>query len=130
MNNRLKNYISVAVFAFLGGALRSYLTVLFAQIGTIIVNLTGCFLLAFFTYFFVQFREKNDWLATGLSTGFVGSFTTFSSFNLDILKQIQLGKSINALVYFIISILLGFLFAVIGRWFGNKAGMKLGSGYK
>lgn len=125
MNKKVENYISVGVFAFFGGALRCYLTNLWAQSGTFIANVVGCLLLAFLTYFFLEYREGRDWLATGLSTGFVGAFTTFSSFHLDTLKQLQQSNSWPALTYFLGSIVFGLAFAALGMYVGSKLGKEL-----
>lgn len=125
MNRRLKNYLSVGIFAFFGGALRAYLNLIWSQAGTLTANIIGSFLLAFFTYFFIEYREGRDWLVTGLSTGFVGSFTTFSSFNLDTLKQLESGMNSQATIYFFSSIFIGFLFAYLGMLVGKRAGRKL-----
>ena len=125
MSNKLRNYISVGVFAFFGGALRCYLNLIWSTTGTLVVNVLGCFLLAALTYFFIEFREGKDWLATGLSTGFVGAFTTFSSFHLDTLKQLQENSSTQAMIYFFASIMLGFLFAYLGMIVGKRLGKRL-----
>lgn len=125
MNKKLKNYISVGLFAFFGGALRAYLNVIWSQAGTFVANIIGCFLLAFLTYFFIEFREGRDWLVTGLSTGFVGTFTTFSSFHLDTFKQLENGMNNQALIYFFSSIFIGFLFAYLGMITGKILGRKL-----
>lgn len=122
MLDKLKNYVSVGIFAFFGGALRCYLNLIWSTTGTLVVNVLGCFLLAVLTYFFIEFREVKDWLAVGLSTGFVGAFTTFSSFHLDTLKQLQENSSTQAMVYFFASIILGFLFAYLGMIVGKKWG--------
>lgn len=120
--DKLKNYLSVGFFAFFGGALRCWLNNEWAQSGTFIANVSGCFLLAFLTYFFLEFREGHDWLATGLSTGFVGAYTTFSSFKLDTLKQLLEASYTPALVYFLASIVFGLLFACIGMLAGKRVG--------
>lgn len=125
MSDKLKNYISVGFFAFFGGGLRCYLNLIWSTSGTLVANILGCFLLAGLTYFFIEFREGKDWLATGLSTGFVGAFTTFSSFHLDTLKQLQGNDSMQALIYFFASIMLGFLFAYLGMVVGKKLGKRL-----
>lgn len=125
MDKRVKNYLSVGVFAFFGGAVRAYLNLIWSQSGAFTANIIGCFLLAFFTYFFVEYREGRDWLVTGLSTGFVGAFTTFSSFHLDTLKQLENGMNSQATIYFFSSIFIGFLFAYLGMLVGKITGRKL-----
>ena len=125
MNKKIENYLSVGVFAFFGGALRAYLNLVWSQSGTFIANILGCFLLAFLTYFFIEFREGRDGLVTGLSTGFVGAFTTFSSFHLDTLKQLENGMHSQAILYFFSSIFIGFLCAYLGMIIGKVLGRKL-----
>ncbi len=125
MNQKLENYLSVGFFAFFGGVLRYLLTNLWSQTGTFVANVVGCFLLAALTYFFLQYREGRDWLATGLSTGFVGAFTTFSSFHLDTLKQLQEPNYQTALIYFFSSIIFGLLFAALGMYVGSELGKRL-----
>ena len=115
MSEQLRKYVSVAFFAFWGGAARYWLNANFSFYGTIMGNIAGCFLLAFLTYFFLTMGITNPWLNVGLGTGFVGAFTTFSSFKLDTLKLLLAGSSLTALWYFVLSILLGFLFAVLGK---------------
>lgn len=121
----VKNYLSVAFFAFWGGLARYSLTEAFSFYGTVIANLLGCFLLAFLTYFFLRKASTRAWLNAGLGTGFVGAFTTFSSFNLDAFKLLLGGQSLGALLYFIGTIAAGFLFAWAGKQAANLAADKL-----
>lgn len=114
MQDKWKTWLSVACFAFLGGALRAWLNNSWSQWGTLTANLAGCFLLAFLIYVFISLSASSQWLSTGLSTGFVGAFTTFSSFNLDTLKMLQAGKGQTALIYWLASVFLGFLAAYAG----------------
>lgn len=126
MQTKIKNYISVACFAFFGGLLRCLLSNAYQNIGTMLGNIIGCFLLALITYFVISFNSVSQWLITGLGTGFVGAFTTFSSFNLDTMKLIQGGHSEMAILYFMTSIIVGLFFALIGKLLGKYAGRKLG----
>ncbi|MCP0887979.1 CrcB family protein [Ligilactobacillus sp. WILCCON 0076] len=125
MRERWINALSVLFFGFLGGMLRYLFTITFDFNGTIMVNLIGCFLLAFLTYFFISFKSFAQWLTIGLGTGFVGSFTTFSSFNLDMFKLVLLNESGYLLFYLLISILGGLLLAAIGSIVGFHLGNKL-----
>ena len=114
MSEKAKTWLSVAIFAFLGGAVRAWLNSVWSQWGTLTANLMGCFLLAFLVYLFLNLSESIQWLGTGLSTGFVGAFTTFSSFNLDVVKMLQTGSVRTAVLYWLVSIVLGFAAALLG----------------
>lgn len=122
MSIKFKNYLSIAIFAFLGGITRAGLNTSLSFLGTFLGNIAGCFLLAFLTYFFLEFEDFYEWLNVGLGTGFIGAFTTFSTFNLDTLKLFQVNHSVTALIYFFCSIIFGFLFAYLGMNLGKKMG--------
>jgi fluoride exporter len=126
----VKNHLSVAFFAFWGGLARYGLTEALSFYGTVIANLLGCFLLAFLTYFFLRTSNNSRaWLTIGLGTGFVGAFTTFSSFNLDAFKLLLGGQNFGALLYFTGTIAAGFLFAWAGQAGGQlRRGQTFGKG--
>lgn len=114
MSDKVKNYLSVAFFAFFGGISRYYLGKIWQSNGTIVANLAGCFLLAFLTYYVIECDLLAGWLNVGLGTGFIGAFTTFSSFTVDFMKLINAHHLIHAMVYLSISILGGFLCVTLG----------------
>ena len=120
--NKIRVYLSVAVFGFLGGICRYFLSGAYQAMGTVICNLLGCFLLSFLTYFVIESKRLPEWLNTGLGTGFIGAFTTFSSFELDSLKFINSSQRFMAVTYFLLSIIFGFLCALLGM----KVGVFLG----
>ncbi|MCT7862492.1 MAG: chromosome condensation protein CrcB, partial [Lactobacillus crispatus] len=49
-------------------------------------------------------------------------FTTFSTFNLDVLKNMQANLPIEAVIYYFSSIIFGFVFAMLGMKIGKKVG--------
>ena len=114
MSDKVKNYLSVAFFAFFGGISRYYLGKIWQSSGTIVANLVGCFLLAFLTYYVIERDLLAGWLNVGLGTGFIGAFTTFSSFTVDFMKLVNVHHLIHAMVYLSISILGGFLCVTLG----------------
>ena len=64
--------------------------------GTLIVNLAGCFIIAIL----MQAGMTLGWSATlraALTIGFVGGFTTYSSFNYDTLRLVEEGSPTAAL---------------------------------
>lgn len=117
---KLKNYLSVAFFAFFGGLGRYYLGICWQSTGTIVANLLGCFLLAFLTYYVIELNILAGWLNVGLGTGFIGAFTTFSSFTVDFMKLIHAHLIVHAVIYLTISILGGFLCTFLGYVLANK----------
>jgi CrcB protein len=123
--NQFKCLLSIAFFGAIGGLLRYFIGIELSFWGTILVNLVGCFLLGFLTYFWLNFREVASWLSLGLGTGFVGSFTTFSSFCLDNIKLFLAGQVVLALGYLILSIVGGWLAAKWGIFLGIQAGQQL-----
>lgn len=122
----LRNYLSVAIFAFFGGCSRSLLSQWLPTSGIIVANLLGCFLLALLTYYVIEKGIFADWLSTGLGTGFIGAFTTFSSFAVATVHLSQQNWS-SAICYFLISSVGGLLMAVCGFLITRRLGKEVHS---
>lgn len=99
-----------ALFVALGGAFGSLLrfgaNLWCAQrlaqtwpFATTFVNVLGCFALAFLS----RAVPERIWLGVPLmwtlGTGVLGGFTTYSSFNLELLQMMQRGEPLRALAY-------------------------------
>ncbi|PLS14751.1 fluoride efflux transporter CrcB [Bacillus sp. M6-12] len=85
-------------------------------IGTLIINLAGSFLLGV-----ILSTGLNHFSILLLGTGFMGAFTTFSTFNLEGVQLIMNKKKKEFILYNLISygagILLAFIGMEIGRYF-------------
>lgn len=81
--------------------------------GTLIVNVTGCVLLAFFLTI-IRDRAVPDALRLAVAVGFVGAYTTFSTFAYEIYELAKTGQSLRAGTYLLLSVALGLL----GVYFG------------
>lgn len=84
MNRTGTLYLAVAVAGFLGTALRYGLGLAFPESGgfpttTLIINITGSLALGALTGFWSRVPVRFLWWRTALGTGFLGSYTTFSS---------------------------------------------------
>ena len=117
----IKTIMSVAIGGFLGGITRYELSALLGGDGILYANLIGSFLLAFITYYFIERGLLAAWLNTGIGTGFIGAFTTFSSLATTIVKLGSQGV-IASIGYFLVSSLGGLALALLGFMLARKYG--------
>lgn len=113
-----------ALWVFLGGGLGSVSRYLIGQwsaaafgvtfpYGTLIVNLTGCFALGVV----VQMAIAGSWhgdLRAALAAGFLGGFTTYSSFNQETLALFASGATGAAALNVTITLAGGIAAGVLG----------------
>ncbi|WP_018084698.1 fluoride efflux transporter FluC [Desulfurispora thermophila] len=92
--------------------------------GTLAVNLLGSFLLAFFLTVVLQHFYHYTWLAPAVATGFIGSFTTFSSLSVELVR-LSVNQPAVALLYLLASFGLGLLLAFGGRRLGDRVAARL-----
>jgi len=82
--------------------------------GTLAVNLLGCFLLGGVGEFALQHLSiPPDW-RIGITVGFFGAFTTFSSFAYESSRMLEDGDWIKMVLYVSISVVGGLLLALTG----------------
>ncbi len=60
--------------------------------GTLVVNIIGCFLAGFLFYLMQERFLVNDIVRTAIMIGFLGGFTTFSSFGLQTFTLLREGE--------------------------------------
>lgn len=87
--------------------------------GTFIINLTGCLLMGFFFTLFKGikgFPAETDLL---VRTGFLGAYTTFSTYGYDTLALWRNGKKRATLFYWAGSAILGVVGIVLGRYLAS-----------
>ena len=83
-------------------------------IGTFIINITGALLLGIVSSCDVS---RNMYLL--LADGFLGAFTTFSTFMYEGFNLFKKNERKNAITYILVSLILGVIGYVIGFKFGN-----------
>lgn len=81
--------------------------------GTITVNILGSFIMGIIISVFAHFWQPPESLKIFIVTGFLGAFTTFSTFSLDFSSLCEGGRFDTALIYAVASVLIsiGALFA-------------------
>jgi len=82
--------------------------------GTLTVNLVGCFLLGGAAQFaFQHLTIPPDW-RIGITIGFFGAFTTFSSFSWETVKMLEDGDWGRAVAYVALSVVGGLVAVLAG----------------
>ncbi len=121
----MKNYLLIFVGGGTGSALRYLMsgmvyrmTALGFPYGTVVVNITGCFLIGFLMSALAARFDDSPALKVFLTIGLLGGFTTYSSFSYETIALIQDEKMMAAMSNVFITL--------IGCLAGTWAGLGLG----
>ena len=123
------NIINTILFIGLGGFIGANLRYLIGiyinkysheMTGTLIVNITGSFLIALFYGYISQKYVVNDSLKYFFPIGLLGSYTTFSTFSYTTMILINEGNYMRAGMNIILSFSLCLFFAFIGFWISKN----------
>lgn len=114
-------YIALAVGGSLGAVSRYWISTSTYQwlgqsfpYGTLMVNVLGSLLMGFLSVLLVHRFQVSEEVRIGLLAGFLGSFTTFSTFAMDTLQLGGNDAILKAVGYILISV----LFCILGAWAG------------
>jgi len=88
-------------------------------LGTLGVNLLGCLALGWFLAYAQRKRLRGETVLL-IGTGFLGSFTTFSTFSVETVNLLATGQNLFALIYVLLSIFVGILLAFLGFMLATK----------
>ncbi|MBI4388127.1 MAG: fluoride efflux transporter CrcB [Candidatus Omnitrophica bacterium] len=87
--------------------------------GTLVVNLSGCFLVGFLAALAEEKFVLSSNARVLLMVGFCGAFTTFSTFMLETVNLLKDGETIRAMLNISFSIIFGFLLLKLGLIVGE-----------
>lgn len=88
--------------------------------GTLLINLSGCFLLGLIGQFTLnRMVVSPDW-RVAITVGFFGGYTTFSSFGWETAKMLEDGEWLRASAYVGASVAAGLLLSVAGIRLANR----------
>jgi len=82
--------------------------------GTVIVNITGCFLIGMAMPFFLEAPQPRANWRLLVVTGVLGGYTTFSSFMWEAFQSSSVGDRAIALANILVSVIVGFLAVWLG----------------
>lgn len=113
----MSNVFLIGCGASLGAVLRYLLTTLYKSwrsyrnfpFATLLINLTGSFVLGWL----LKIGLSTNWAAF-LTTGLLGGYTTFSTFNTELVGMIDEKRWRNMIEYLLLSAIGGPAFAMLG----------------
>lgn len=91
--------------------------------GTLVVNSLGCLVLGFFYALFENVIVAVE-LRSFLTIGFLGAFTTFSTFALESVNLFQKGEIALGALNIVLSLVSGIIFLLVGMLVGNGVTQK------
>jgi CrcB protein len=90
-------------------------------LGTFFINVSGSFLIGLLMTLLVErWKLPSPYLQVLLVIGFLGGYTTFSSFEYDAYLSSRAGNHMSALLYLTGSVVVGYGAVCLGAWLGTK----------
>ena len=88
--------------------------------GTFVINMTGCLMIGFFVTLTTERIVVHEGWRYLFPIGFVGAYTTFSTFEFETARLVELGEWGRALSYVLASTLVGFGAVVAAMWVARR----------
>lgn len=122
----MKNYLLVAIGGMLGAIARYWLGGVLSQrwplalpVETLVINVSGSFLLGFLTSAGIEYGVISQPWRLAFGVGFLGAYTTFSTWQVESLRLLQQGSTRFAVLNLSVSVALELLAAWTGYWLGR-----------
>ena len=130
MDRNLLPFVVVGAGAALGGIARYTVSLASARLlgvrfpyGTLLVNLTGSFLLGVLASIVTErLVPQPDFVGLALGVGFLGGYTTFSTFTLESQRLLRDGEWLLASLNVAGSVFLGLVAVRLGMWTAGQIG--------
>jgi CrcB protein len=123
----MRVYLAIAIFGALGCWARYLMTIgVQALLGrdfpyaTLSINVLGSFAMGFLFVATLERLMVSPFIRVGILTGFLGGFTTFSTFSMETLLLAEQGETLKAAAYVICSVVLGIGAAVGGAYLARN----------
>lgn len=88
-------------------------------LGTLVINVTGSFLVGFLNILLERFQLAPNWRLL-LVVGFLGGYTTFSSFEWETYSAIRDGGAWTGMLNVVTSVMLGYIAVTLGSMLARR----------
>ncbi|MGE7984516.1 fluoride efflux transporter CrcB [Solibacillus sp. NPDC093137] len=119
--------ILIGIGGAIGAALRYSVSLLLLTneitafpFATVAVNLAGCFLLGMLSSGLELKISANPDYLSAFKIGLIGSFTTFSTFSVEVIQLLLHHFYLSAILYIFISAIFGLIFVAFGMKIGKS----------
>ena len=126
LKNHFQLYVAVGIGGMIGSVVRYVVSLLFRTDNfasfpwaTFLVNISGAFFLTFLLFLPVIKTRLKEPLFIGLTTGVIGSYTTFSTIIVEVVAVWNESNFI-AVLYILLTIFVGLLFSYAGYALARK----------
>lgn len=87
---------------------------------TFVINVVGSFLIGFVVIAFADRAHIGENISIAIVVGFIGAFTTFSTFEMEIYSLARDRHFVTAFAYLVLSVVLGFAGLLAGVALGRR----------
>ena len=90
-------------------------------LATLLANVIGSSLIGYLSWQLIHRWQLSDEMQVIILTGFLGGFTTFSAFSLEVISLFEAGFNLRAITYITLSISFSILMCLLGLYLARQA---------
>ena len=124
---KLSALLLVGVGGFFGAIARYFVSMLVTArwgsnwpLGTFLINISGCFMIGFFLTLSTERLTVQPAWHFLFPVGFVGAYTTFSTYEYETVRLVESGAWCKALCYVVASTVAGYAAVLIAFWSARR----------